>query len=100
CALLHPRRVELAERMWGRIAVMRPDEERLLPVACILAQCAAEDERWLPVRRPVAEILVRQNPLLAAQWLPGFRPAAAQLIAPLAELCASERAEPAMSNAA
>jgi formylglycine-generating enzyme required for sulfatase activity len=100
CELLQPRRAELVRTLWQRVEDGHLDANSLLPVACVLAQYAPSDPRWPTLREKVAQALVRQNPLVAAQWLPGFRPAAGHLVSPLADLCANERDEPAMSNAA
>ena len=83
---LGPYANEVEDSLWSVLVNSNGDGGERLYVACVLANLQPVDPRWERVAGPVANELVRSNPLHAVLWTDALRPVNDYLMEPLVSI--------------
>ncbi len=79
-AALLPYRDKLSARLWLTADDPAADKERGFRALCALADLDPESSRWKIAGKPAAEMLVAEDPLMAAAWVEALRPVRLSLL--------------------
>jgi formylglycine-generating enzyme required for sulfatase activity len=83
---LQPHRDTVSPWLWEVLEDRKKPPDERLRVACLLAEYAAEDNRWDTVSADVAAALVAQPALVMGRWADALKPVREHLLPPLANI--------------